>query len=411
MLSILICVYNTDPVYLEECLKSIRRESISDIEICMLDDGSSIDYSLLVEKYGVRYKKTENRGIFSARLSAIEMAEGDYIAFFDSDDTVSFNYHLPMLNLAESEDADIVMNDWAFHTESSRYFCHSDPTVSGDASADGDGVISRFLSEGGAVHAYFVLWNKLYRRSLLLRVRDELLRVAEEKPGYNYSEDAMINFFAFRYAKKLRNLHTGYYFYRIHSSQSISVTGHDRLEMHIDCMSYTLDKMRDNLADHPDSATLIDRVNEWGAMMSRTHYSYALAAGHTDLYTIIKEKYGVKKLSRSTLRDARANSKNIPLPENFTEIDDALRRAWMANPPTRVAIFDNFDYTARTLRLAAESGREIIAVKPSENFDIEIPRARVSLKKRIIYSPIIYKTAMLLFRKGSRLRALLKKKM
>ena len=411
MLSILICVYNTDPAYLEECLTSIRRESISDYEICMLDDGSSIDYSLLVEKYGVRYKKTENRGIFSARLAAIEMANGDYLAFFDSDDTVSFNYHLPMLRLAESEGADIVMNDWAFHTENSRYFCQSDPTVSGDVSADGDGVIARFLSEGGAVHAYFVLWNKIYRRSLMLRVREELLCVASEKPGYNYSEDAMINFFAFKYAKKLRNLHTGYYFYRIHSSQSISVTGHDRLAMHIDCMSYTLNKMRENLADHPDAIALVSRVNEWAGMMSRTHYSYALAANHTDLYPVIKEKYGVDRLSRSTLRDARANSKNVPLPQNFGVIDGALRAAWMADTPTRVAIYDRFDYVTRILRLAAESGHAITTVKPTEEHDVEIPPARVSLKKRIMYSPIVYKTAMLLFRKGSKLRALLKKKM
>lgn len=411
MLSILICVYNTEPRYLDECLASIRRQTLCDYEICLLDDGSSVDYSELAERYGVKYKRIENRGIFGARLAAIEMAEGDYIAFVDSDDTVSFNYHMPMVHLAECEDADVVMNDWAFHTENSRYFCLSDPTVSGDVSADGDGVIARFLSEGGAVHAYFVLWNKIYRRSLLLRVRDELLRVAEEKPGYNYSEDALMNFFAFKYAKKLRNLHTGYYFYRLHSSQSISVTGRDRLAMHIDCMSYTLAKMREQLADHPDSESLIAHVGEWAAMMSRTHYSYALAAGHTDLYPIIMEKYGVNKLSRSTLRDARANSKNAPLPENFIAIDDALRTAWMANTPTRVAISDRFGYTVRTLRLAAESGRALITVKPTEPHDVAIPRAVFSLKKRIIYSPIVYKTAMLLFRKGSKLRALLKKKM
>ena len=271
MLSILICVYNTDPRYLRECLSSITDSTLSDYEICILDDGSSVDYSELVEQYGVKYKRTENRGIFLARLAAIDMAEGEYIAFVDSDDTVTFNYHMPMVRAAMSSGADIVMNDWAFHTESTRYYLSADPTVSGDISAEGEDVMYRFLSEGGTVHAYFVLWNKVYRREVLLAARQALASIAAERPRYNYSEDALINFFAFKNAKKLENLHTGYYFYRLHSSQSVNVADRDRLAMHIDCMSYTLDTMKKNLSGYKREAELSGFVREWAAMMSRTH--------------------------------------------------------------------------------------------------------------------------------------------
>lgn len=411
MLSLLICVYNTAAEHLAACLESLRRETLTDCEICILDDGSTVDYTDLVARYGVRYLRTENRGIFHARMAAIDMAEGDYIAFVDSDDTVSFNYHRPMVEHAAATSADIVMNDWAFHTENSRYYCLSDPTVAGDVSAEGDAVLWRFLSEGGAVHAYFVLWNKVYRRELMLRVREELGRVAEEKPGYNYSEDALMNFFAFKYAKKLENLHTGYYFYRIHPTQSISVTGRDRLALHIDCMSYTLGKMRENVSDRAGFSELVAHIDEWAAMMSRTHYSYAASAHHTDLYPVIRERYGVDRLTRSTLRDARANSKNVALPENFTEIDDALRRVYLSEGPTRVAISGKHQYISRTLSAITAMGGELLLVKKGEPTAIVIPSPRMSLKKRIIYSPLVYKTAMLLFRKGSRLRALLKKKM
>ena len=103
-LSVIICVYNTKIEYFESCLKSLRSESCGeDIEICVLDDGSSIDYSELVQKYRLKYKRTENRGILAARLSAVEMASGDYIAFCDSDDTVSFDFHRPMVECAERE--------------------------------------------------------------------------------------------------------------------------------------------------------------------------------------------------------------------------------------------------------------------------------------------------------------------
>ena len=106
-LSIIICVYNTDYDYLDKCLTSLTRSTLGnatmlkdekiEYEIIFVDDGSSKDYTSLVEKYGVRYTKTENQGIFLARALGISLATGDYIAFCDSDDTVSFNYHLPML--------------------------------------------------------------------------------------------------------------------------------------------------------------------------------------------------------------------------------------------------------------------------------------------------------------------------
>ena len=131
-LSVIVCVYNTPKQYLCECLRAIRASSLRDIEICLVDDGSREDYSELVSRFDVKYKKTENRGILAARLYGISMAEGDYIAFHDSDDTVSFDFYRPMIAAAEEKNADIVLNDWAFHTDKARYFCKQDLTISTD---------------------------------------------------------------------------------------------------------------------------------------------------------------------------------------------------------------------------------------------------------------------------------------
>ena len=117
-LSLIVCLYNTPKSYFSECLHSIKNSTLKteDYEILVIDDGSTENYSDVINEYGARVIKTENRGIFRARLLGIEEAQGDYISFVDSDDTVSFNYHFPMLLHAEENDLDVCFNDWAFHT-------------------------------------------------------------------------------------------------------------------------------------------------------------------------------------------------------------------------------------------------------------------------------------------------------
>ena len=131
-LSIIICVYNTSEKYFEKCLSSIYNSTLKndDYEILVIDDGSYKDYSIFEKTYPIRIIKTENQGILKARLLGIKEARGEYTAFVDSDDTVTFNFHRPMLETAIKTNSDIVFNDWAFHTERTRYCCLSDSTIS-----------------------------------------------------------------------------------------------------------------------------------------------------------------------------------------------------------------------------------------------------------------------------------------
>jgi glycosyltransferase involved in cell wall biosynthesis len=97
-LSIIVCAYNTSKELLRASFESIKSSTISkydgEYEICFVDDGSEIDYSDLISEYKVKAIKTENRGIFSARMTGIEMAKGEYIAFCECDDYYTDNYKL-----------------------------------------------------------------------------------------------------------------------------------------------------------------------------------------------------------------------------------------------------------------------------------------------------------------------------
>lgn len=408
-LSVIICVYNTRQDYLDKCLATLTRGtlSLSEYEICVVDDGSVLDYTDIVKKYNVKYRKTENRGILNARLLGIELAEGDYIAFCDSDDTVSMNYHLPMLERALESGADIVMNDWAFHTERTRYACLSDSTVSTDISRSGDDVLLAFFEKEGREHSFYVLWNKIYKRDILQKSRESVESSTGGFDRYSYSEDALLNFYAFKYAKKLENIHTGYYFYRIHDSQTVNVVSRERLVSHIECMSHTLGVMSDGVSDNAYCERLREHIKMWQGMMSRTHYSYAKAAGYTDLYELIKEKYGVESLSLSTVKDGSAYSEKKIIGANIEKIDESLADLMRSNEVRTVDLSKTDSYARRTLEYLKDHGAR---VEFSLDADTVIEREEISLKQRIIHNRFLYTVGLLLFPKGSRIRAFLKRR-
>ena len=90
LLSVIVPVYNTKP-YLERCVASIRNQSYENLEILLIDDGSSDQSGSLCEKMALEDKRVrafhkENGGSSSARNLGLQYAKGEYIAFVDSDD-------------------------------------------------------------------------------------------------------------------------------------------------------------------------------------------------------------------------------------------------------------------------------------------------------------------------------------
>ena len=91
--SIIIPVYNVEK-YLERCVESVRRQTLKDIEIILVDDKSPDkcpamcdDYALIDDRIKVVHKD-KNEGLGFARNTGLEVATGDYVAFVDSDDFI-----------------------------------------------------------------------------------------------------------------------------------------------------------------------------------------------------------------------------------------------------------------------------------------------------------------------------------
>ena len=313
-LSVIICIHNTNPHLLCECLSSITRAVLPpiDCETILVDDGSYTDYSDIARQYGAVYERQEKRGTLAARIHGIGLARGEYIAFVDSDDTVGFNYYAPMVKRAE-EGFDIVFNAWAFRTEGTRYFCVNDDSVSGEIVSDEP--IRAFFYREGKQHSYYVLWNKIYRRTLLTEVAQKIERECPPCP-FCFSEDTLINLFAFSLARRVGSVRSGYYCYRIHKGQTVNATSRKRLKHQIDSMSYTLKKCSE-VADGDTS--LSAKVDAWRALMARSHLSRAREGKYFDLIPYIAEKYGVSERQAPMRNDGEVYEKVKLLPKNAVE--------------------------------------------------------------------------------------------
>ena len=115
-LSVIVPVYKAEK-YLRECADSILHQTMDDLELILINDGSPDDSQRIINEYvsafpeKVRSLTIDNGGQGRARNFGIDMAKGEYLSFIDSDDYLEKNAFELMLEAAEKENADIVVCD------------------------------------------------------------------------------------------------------------------------------------------------------------------------------------------------------------------------------------------------------------------------------------------------------------
>lgn len=115
-LSLIIPIYNVEK-YLEECIESVLAQNLDDMEIVLVDDGSTDSSGDIADRYAQKHTQITafhkpNGGLASARNYGLERASGKYIAFLDSDDTWIKGNLKKILDFGISNDADIIIFDY-----------------------------------------------------------------------------------------------------------------------------------------------------------------------------------------------------------------------------------------------------------------------------------------------------------
>ena len=213
-ISVIVPVYNVEN-YISACLNSILRQTLSDIEIIVVDDGSTDSTLSIVKDFESRYPDIisvytqENSGPGKARNLALSHATGEFISFIDSDDTIAYDMYDRMYSMASEKDADLVLCGRAYTDFEGNVMSTWNPMEIGD-------VTNIFKDHSLLGKTSSFVWDKLFKRSV---VEDVGLRFNED---IHYAEDALFIYSYLAYAKRVCSITQPLYFYTVQRVGSIT---------------------------------------------------------------------------------------------------------------------------------------------------------------------------------------------
>ncbi len=166
--SIIVPVYNVEK-YLTECLNSLVGQTLKDIEIVAVNDGSKDNSLRILEEYAEKDKRIKiinqkNAGLSAARNRGVEAATGEFVAFIDSDDWVDLDFCEKLYTAATEEKADIAAGELVWYEnpqKNVKQICYKRKLVC-------KGLKEKYykLLNGSA---YCYVCNKIYRRETLIK--------------------------------------------------------------------------------------------------------------------------------------------------------------------------------------------------------------------------------------------------
>lgn len=169
LISLIIPCYNAQQT-LEKCLTSVVRQSYSNLEIIIVDDGSTDESSKIYEKFQTKDEriiifKQHNSGVSKARNKGVKAATGEYICFVDSDDWVESNYCSELYNLLTKNNADISIIEAAYEDVEGEIVFNK--PISDEKIFNGKRALSLLL-EDTIIQSH--PWGKLYKVSFLKNI-------------------------------------------------------------------------------------------------------------------------------------------------------------------------------------------------------------------------------------------------
>lgn len=211
--SVIVPVYRSEK-YLERCLDSLVHQTLPQIEIIVVNDGSPDNSQEIIDRYASTFSEKilpfikENGGLSDARNFGVEHATGEYIGFVDSDDFVDLDMYLTLYNKAASTDSDIVFHPitYAFADRRQRHFFTKALRNFGKSISE---------SPRTLIYANSFAVNKIYRREFWINGGFEF-------PVGQAFEDSAVIYNVLYEANRVEFVNTPFYFYDRSREDSIT---------------------------------------------------------------------------------------------------------------------------------------------------------------------------------------------
>lgn len=182
MISIIVPVYKVEP-YLRKCLDSILAQTYTDFELILVDDGSPDRCGAICDEYAqldarIRVLHQKNGGISAARNAGLDVVQGEYLTFIDSDDMVSPAYLEDLLHALLAEQADISVCGMLQFTDGTEPAANSAPSCPPETISGREACLSIYRMDG---KVWVTACGKLYRTALFTGIRFPLGRIHEDQ--------------------------------------------------------------------------------------------------------------------------------------------------------------------------------------------------------------------------------------
>lgn len=215
LLSVIVPIYNTED-YLERCLNSIINQSYKNLEIILVNDGSTDGSKFLCDDFKkkdsrIKVIHKENGGQSSARNLGLEQVTGEFVTFVDSDDWIDTTIYEKCLEVLKKENCDVV-DFRPIYTTGETYKNNADchySTISGT-----ENILYDYLYRGQTDLCPFSVCRKVYKKNLFENIRF---------PNGKINEDIITNFMILEECDKLTHIdYIGYYYYQDHKQSTTS---------------------------------------------------------------------------------------------------------------------------------------------------------------------------------------------
>lgn len=220
-ISIIVPVYNVEQ-YLSQCLDSIVCQTLHDIEIITIDDGSTDGSLEILQKYASKDKRIKlvskkNEGYGQTLNRGLDLASGKYVGIVESDDWIDLDAFENLYDIAEQNDCQVVKSDWYFYYKNlERHNIKANLLPPND--------LNHIINPKEKSDIFYVMpsiWSAIYRRDFLNKNKIRFLCT----PGASY-QDTSFNFKVWATADSVYLTSEAYLHYRQNTNtQSISSTG------------------------------------------------------------------------------------------------------------------------------------------------------------------------------------------
>lgn len=212
--SIIIPAYNTEK-YIFKCLLSLVCQSLKDIEIIVVNDGSTDNTPAIINEFidndaRIKIVSQENKKQGAARNTGLQVAQGEYIAFVDSDDWLDLNYIENLYSTAKKHDADIVTTNLYKHKKVYNKF-----NVKYNKEIIATTTKDKIKLCEDRNHRFFYVINKLYKKEFLDKIG---IKFSENK----YFEDVIFSAKTIFYANKIVSCPSTRYHYNENTSSTVN---------------------------------------------------------------------------------------------------------------------------------------------------------------------------------------------